>query len=366
MSSHLEGFRSRRSPGSLRVGVTRAGTPLGTALALQVQSGGDQVIALDSRSGESTDLSWRLTDLVSPDLLDALRDLDAVVHLTHGAHLAGELAEDPAVRRARLIREMQTLTVAAAAAGVTHLVVVTSAMVYGARPDNPVPLPDDSPLRAADAEGMVADLVEIEELLDRAREVHPAVLVTSVRPAALVGPGVDSIITRHFEAPRLLALKGAEPHWQFCHLEDLGRALLTVLHERLGPVVTVGSPGSLGLEQVEEISHLRHVSVGSAAAHGAADRLHRLGVLPLPASDLAYVSNPWVIDAQRLSAHGWVPAHDNEACLRELLEEVRGHGARVSRRVERKDAALGAAGAASAAVAMVATAALLRRRRKRS
>ncbi|MCK0111108.1 NAD-dependent epimerase/dehydratase family protein [Ornithinimicrobium sp. F0845] len=368
MSSHEEDFRSRRTHDARRVGVTRAGTSLGAVLTQQLRSGGHQVIGLghapESPSGPSAEPSWRDTDLVSPEVVDALQDLDAVVHLTHGAHLSGELAEDPGVRRSRLVREMQTLTVASAAAGVRHLVVVTSAMVYGARPDNPVPLPEDSPLRSDDTEGMVADLVEIEELLDRARDVHPAVLVTSVRPAALVGPGVDSIITRHFEAPRLLALKGARPRWQFCHVEDLGRALGTVLDERLGPVVTVGAPGSLGLEQVEEISHLRHISVAPAAAHGAADRLHRLGVLPVPASDLAYVSSPWVVDSRRLVDHGWLATHDNVDSLRVLLEEVRAD--RLARRVERKEAALGAAGAASAAVAIVATAALLRRRRNRT
>ena len=46
-------------------------------------------------------------------------------------------------------------------------------MVYGARPDNPVPLPEDAPL-LADADGSVAgDLLEIEELARRSRRVNP-------------------------------------------------------------------------------------------------------------------------------------------------------------------------------------------------
>ncbi|WP_109472206.1 NAD-dependent epimerase/dehydratase family protein [Ornithinimicrobium cavernae] len=365
MSSQSGRFRSGRTPGSLRVAVTRAGSRLGTAVAGALTADGDEVIGLDSRSGAATDVHWRLTDLTSPHLVDALRDVDALVHLAHGVHLASELSEDPAVRRDRMMRELQTLTVSAAAAGVRHLVVVTSAMIYGARPDNEVPLPEDSPLRSGDTEGMVADLVDVEELLDRAREVHPGLRVTSVRPAALVGPGVDSIITRHFEAPRLLTLKGSAPRWQFCHVDDLGAAVRVVLHQELGPVVAVGAPGSLSQEQLEELSGMRHVAVAPSAAHGAADRLHRLGVLPLPASDLAYVSDPWVVDPRQLMRNGWRPAHDNAACVQVLLEDVRGHHALMARRVERKDAALGAAGAASAAVAVVATAALLRRRRRR-
>lgn len=365
MSSQTGRLRSRRTSGSLQVAVTRASSPLGAAVAASLADAGDRVIGLDQRSGSAPDVHWRLTDLTSPQVVDSLRQVDALVHLAHGVHLTSELAEDPAERRDRLIREVQTLTVAAAAAGVRHLVVVTSAMIYGARPDNEVPLPESSALRSADSEGMVADLVDVEELLDRARVVHPGLRVTSVRPAALVGPGVDTIITRHFAAPRLLTLRGSEPRWQFCHVDDLGTALGVVLHKQLDPVVAVGSPGSLSQEEVTEISGMRQVAVAPSAAHGAADRLHRLGVLPLPASDLAYVSHPWVVDPALLTSNGWRPEHDNPACVRLLLEEVRGQHALMSRRVDRRDAALGAAGAASAAVAVVATAALLRRRRRR-
>lgn len=365
MSSQDDQVRSRRSSRTLQVAVTAASSPLGAAVTAELSGAGEVVIGLDTRSSPDTDLQWRLTDLASPLLVDALADVDAVVHLAYGVDLGSELAENPEARRARLIREMQTLTVAAAAAGVSHLIVVTSAMVFGARPDNPVPLPEDSSLRAPDTEGMVADLVDLGELLDRAREVHPGMRVTEVRPAALVGSGIDTIITRHFEAPRLLILKGSQPYWQFCHTADLARALITVLHEDLGPVVCVGAPGSLSQEEVERLTGLRHVAVAAPAAHGAADRLHRLGLLPLPATDLAYVSNPWVIEPRALLDHGWAPLHDNAAALAALQADISGHHALLARRLERKDAAIGAAGAASAAVAVVATAALLRRRRRR-
>lgn len=365
MSSQSGRVRSQRTDGPLRVALTQAGSAVGSALAEALIAAGEHVVGLDSRSGTAPEVTWRITDLTSPHLVDAVRDVDAIVHLAPGIDLSRDLAEGPDARRNRAIRELQTLTVSAAAAGVPHLVVVTSAMVYGARADNPVPIPEDSPLRSADAEGLVADLVDLEDLLDRARQVHPEVQVTSVRPAALVGPGVDSIITRHFEAPRLLTLKDSEPRWQFCHVEDLGTALATVLHHRLGPVVAVGAPGSLSQEEVEAASGRRHVAVAASAAHGAADRLHRLGVLPLPATDLAYVAEPWVIEPTLLTAYGWRAEHDNTAALSALLEGVRGRHALLARRLEHRDAALGAAGAASAAVALIATAALVRRRRRR-
>lgn len=366
MSSQPSTMRSRRSLGPRRIAVTRSTCPLGDVLVRELATAGDRVVGLDTRAGAQGDVQWRIAEITSPSVVTALADIDVLVHIAHDANLQAALTEASALRRSRLIRETQTLTTAAAAAGVEHLIVITSAMVYGAREDNPVPLPEDSAAQAEDTEGIVADLVEVEQLLEVARGVHPGLRITSVRPASLVGPKLDTMVSRHFEAPRLLTLRGRTPAWQFCHVEDLATAVSIVAQGELGQQVAVGSWGSLTQADVEEISGLRSVEMSPSAATGAAERLHRVGVIPLPPTDLAYVSFPWVIAPDQLADKGWYPAYDNPTCLSILLEEVRGHHAVMARRVERRDAAIGAAGAVSAAVAVAATAALMRRRRKRT
>lgn len=352
--------------GPLRIALTRAASAFGTALAEQLTLGGDRVVGLDARAGRAGDVEWRPGDTAAPSVVTALDDVDVLVHLAWNPDLSAALEEQPALRRARSLAEARTLHTAAAAAGVGHLVVVTSAMVFGARPDNPVPLPEDSPLRAAEQEGLVADLVAVEEEVRLLSGLHPGVRVTLVRPAALVGEGVDTMITRHFEAPRLLTLRGTTPAWSFCHVDDLASALLTVAREDVPAEVSVGAWGALTQAEVEEIAGMRRVEVPEGTAHATADRLHRMGVIPVPATDLAYIAHPWVSEPRRLSEHGWFPAYDNAASLSVLLEGVRGHHALMARRVRSRDAVgVAAAGAASAAVAVIATAALMRRRRGR-
>ena len=356
--------RSVPVPGGLRVAVTRAGSALGAAVTEGMARAGDRVVGLDAPTGTAPAAEPDPVDRASPSVVHLLADVDVLVHLVWEHDLSASLQEQPAVRRARLAAEARTLTTAAAAAGVSHLVLVTSAMVYGARADNPVPLPDDSPSRTSDREGLVADLVDVEEQVLALARLHPTLRTTFVRPAALVGPGIDTLVTRHFEAPRLLTLRGTTPLWTFCHVEDLASALVVVVHEPVPDQVTVSAPGFLRQEEVEALSGMRRVELSVAAARAAADRLHRLGVVPVPASDLAYVAHPWVTEATRLAAHGWAPRFDNAACLAVLLDQVRGRHAVMARRLRSRDA-LGAAalGAASAGVAVVATAALLRRRR---
>lgn len=372
------------SSASLTIVVTRSDSIVGHELARRIAGEpGTRVVGLassvpvapssPSAPGAPTappgadPVDRRAADLGSPSVVRSLEDVDVLVHLAWDHDLGAALSEQAAVRRSRMLGETRTLVTAAAAAGVPHVVLVSSAVVFGARPDNPVPLPEDCDLRAPDTEGLVADLVAVEHELVRSAAHHPGLTLTRVRPSTLVGPGVDTPLTRHFESPRLLVLKGTHPRWSFCHLDDLATALHTVATRRLAGEISVSAPGSLDEERVEELSGLRRIEVAEAAAYAAADRLHRLGVVPVPSSDLAYVSHPWVSDPVRLLAAGWRARHDHAACLAVLLDGVRGHHAVMARRVRSRDAvSVAAAGAASAAVAALATAALRRRRRGRS
>lgn len=357
----------RRLVGAGASGSPAHGGPKGTADPPRGAAGEDghrqrsrgDVVGIDATTiALEPDVRWRQHDVRDPAIVGALAGVHTLVHLDSDVSVEA----NPRERSEHNVRGTQTVLTAAAAAGVRRVVLLTSAMVYGARPDNPVPLPEEAPLRAQPDGALVGDWLEIEELARSAERVHPGLRVTVVRPAALVGPGVDSLFTRHFEAPRLLVVSATTPAWQFCHVDDLVRALELIVARQLDGPLTVGCEGWLEQSRVERISGMRRIELPLTLAMGTAERLHRLGVTPAPASDLQYVMYPWVVGSQRLRAAGWRPVYDNETALEALLEQVSGHHAVAARRVTRRDATLGAAGAA---VAVVGTAAILRRARRR-
>ena len=342
------------------VAITGAARGLGHALAVTLAASArvKRVIAIDDHRGEATGVTWRVVDVRDPALASRLAEVDVLVHTD--LDLAPE--SDRSARRTFNVRGAQTVLTAAAAGRVSRVILITSAMVYGASPDNPVPLPESAPL-AADQDGsLVGDLLEIEELARRAPRVNPGTQITVVRPAALVGPAVDTFVTRHFEAPRLLTVKGSAPRWQFCHLDDLVSALELAVAGEVTGAFAVGCEGWLGQEQVEELSGLRRIELPAGLTFGAAQRLHRVGITPAPATELRYVMYPWVVDCAALRAAGWQPAYRNEAVLAELLEQRTGHHAVAGRRLAGKEATITAAGAT---VAVIGTAAIVRRARRR-
>ncbi|MFF4030218.1 SDR family oxidoreductase [Streptomyces sviceus] len=342
------------------VAVTGAASGIGALLTERLAASEEikQVIALDERRGECAEAQWHILDVRDPAVAEKLRGADVVVHLA----LDLDLETDPAARTAYNVRGTQTVLTAAAAAGVHRVVLCTSAMVYGALPDNELPLSEDAELRAtAEATG-VGDLLEIERLARRAPRAHPGLNVTVVRPAVLVGGGTDTALTRYFESPRLLVVAGSRPAWQFCHVEDLCSALEHAVLEKVDGELAVGCDGWLEQEEIEELSGIRRMELPSAVALGAAARLHRIGLTPSPAGDLAYTMYPWVVSGSRLHDAGWRPRWTNEEVLAVLLEEVAGRHTVAGRRLGRKDAT--AAGAAGATVALLGAAAVVRRARR--
>ena len=357
----VTGPRTRARRTGATVAVTGAAGAVGAVLLERLVAHDDvaKVLALDVRRADVPGVTWRLGDVRDPAVAQRLKGVDAVVHLAVDWRL-----EASSVERSELnVRGTQTIVTAAAAAGVARVVVVTSATVYGAYPDNPVPLAEDSPLRAV-PEGILADLLEIERIAEDARRVHPGLEVVVVRPAALVGKGVDTLVTRHFAAPRLLVIKDAHPTWQFCHVDDLTAALVVAALGHVSGAVTVGCDGYLTQERLEDLSGLKRVEVSASLAMATAERLHRVGVTPAPASELAYVMHPLVVSSAALRQAGWRPAYDNVECLAAVLDEVSGDRAAFGRRIGKRDATVAGASAAGATVAVLGAAAFVRAARR--
>lgn len=364
--------RSARGAVSSRAGATASGAaaPSGATASSSGPSGEPDVVVVGTGPVAAGVLAaWgeraRAIDEVPPtDPASALVGARVVVLVAHPGDLtvvAGRRGPDG---HAAAVAHAQRTFAAAREVKVEHVVVVTSAIVHGAHPDRPV-VHDDEPVlsgKRAVADGLLGHLLAVEAVVARAarrRSPH----ITVLRPAAVVGRGTDSFVTRHFEAPRLLVVRGVERPWQLVHVDDVGAAsVFAVEHGLTGPL-TVGPQDVLTPTQVSAAAGMRTVELAATTAFGTAERLHRVGVLPSPAAELAYVVYPWTVAADRLTAAGFVPRYSSADALDVLLEGVRGRLALAGRRLERRDAA--ALGAAGAAVALLGTAAIWRQARRR-
>lgn len=295
----------------------------------------------------------------------------AVVAAAHHSDFEVMIGRSVASRRHEAANRAEQIVIDACIAGVNHLVIVSTAMVAGAAPDREL-IQDNDP-RAIQPDGYIGDVVEFEDSFFAALEAveeskRPA--LTILRPAAVAGPGLDTQVTRHFEAPRILVIKGVQKHWQFAHVSDIASAVQLVIDQQLYGALVVGAvketangfePDQLTPQQLADVSGMRTIEVTTEMAFSTASRLHRVGILPSPATDLEMAVYPWTVMPTTLLEHGWRSQVSSETCLREIVAQSSGRLGVAGRRVGARDAA--ALGAAGAAVAMISTAAIWRQAR---
>lgn len=318
-----------------------------------------RIVGVDVEEPErvSPKLEFHRLDVRDPDLAKALPGVDVLVHLAY----AMDPMRDEALMRDINVSGTRNALDAAGMSSVPRIVYVSSAVVYGAHADNEMPLTERSPLRANPDFAYAAHKLETEAIVAAFAGTHPEVVVTVLRPATVFGPNVENFLSRAFEAPRVVAVKGHRPPMQLVHEEDVAEALALAVRRPLAGVYNVCADGWLAHDEVMKLVRKRPLELPEAVAFSLAERLWRSGLSESPPGELHYLMHPWVMSNDRLRALGWSPKHSNAETL---AEAVAAHRAWVSlgrARVRKTDLARGAA----ATLGAVGAIAVVRRSRRR-
>lgn len=249
----------------------------------------------------------------------------------------------------------------AGAAGVTHVVLVSSAMVYGAWADNPVPIPEERSLRPLPDNALAVRAGEAERLVDEWRRAEPGRTASVLRPCLVVDERAPGWLPRTPWGGRVPAVAEPEPPIQVLELADLVQAVLLAADQRVDDVLNVAPDGWLRAEQVRDLAGPAPRFQLPEVVAQAAQRRRWFGAPLVPfAGILPYVQHPWVVANDRLRALGWEPGSSNE----EAFVAATPAGAFAGMSAERRQlASLGGAGAA-VVLAGVGVVALVRRLRR--
>jgi len=298
-------------------------------------------------------------DVRDPALESRLEGIDTVVHL---AFIMDPIHDETEMRDVN-VNGSQNVFKAAGKAGVGHVIYTSSAVVYGAHPDNKIPLVEDAPLRANLDFSYAAHKLEVEYVLREIEDEFPKLALTVFRPAIVFGPHVDNAWSHSLELPLLFGIQGHAPPLQFVHEDDVGDALLFAITEKLSGVYNLAAEGWLEFGDMMEISKRRRLDLPEPVAFGLVERLWSLGLAEAPAGMLHYVMHPWAVATDKLSAAGFSCKRSNVEAFRAGVDATRDHVRIGRRRVRRKDLMRGAAGAVGLVGAAAATATFRRRSR---
>jgi UDP-glucose 4-epimerase len=289
------------------IAITGLQTFLGQRLAerLLEAPGGPRVVGLDLHRPQRLEGRLRFYRL---DLTNPTADVDVAEILQREGvevlvHLAFRQSPTPDVEYDHELETIGSLHVmhACSAAKLRRLVVASSTMLYGPRPDNPNFLTESHALRGHPQAHCVQNRVEVEELLTEWARRHPDTEVSVLRHCWIMGPTYVDHVVRYFERRIVPVMLGYDPLLQFVHEEDLVHAFeRATLESHPGVFNVVG-------KEVLPLSTLLALA-GKRALRLPSPLVYRLATYPShgqsgdpPAGFYDYLRYLWVADGDR----GW-------------------------------------------------------------
>lgn len=240
---------------------------------------------------------------------------DVLVHLAAGSHDA--LAEQRSSPTAATVEVLGDPSMG----GVRHVVLVSSAMVYGAWPNNPVPLTEESPLRADSTFAFAHQLGQVEQMVDAWRRTEPGRTVTVLRPVLTMSADDTSSVVRALAAGIGSRLDEDDPPAQFLHLDDLASAVILAATRRLDGVYNVAPDGWIAGETVRALAgRPPRIKMPSLLLDPVVDLRWRFQRGPIPPGLWRFAQHPWLVANDRLKAEGWRPQVTNEQAYVEGTE----------------------------------------------
>ena len=219
----------------------------------------------------------------------------AVVHMGFIRHFrAGE-----SVRHDVNVRGTKQLLDHCVNHGVQALVVLSSSYVYGAFPENPYYMDEDSPLSASRSYPEIRDLVEVDTLASAFLWRYPHIRTCVLRPVNVLGYYVHSMIGQYLREARIPTVMGFDPMMQFIHEEDLSEAIALALEHGLQGVFNVTGPGEVPLHTAIRETGGTALPIPEPIIRPLFERLFRWGLLPYPPGTIDYLKYPITVSGDR-------------------------------------------------------------------
>jgi UDP-glucose 4-epimerase len=193
--------------------------------------------------------------------------------------------------------------------GVKKLVVLSSANVYGPRPDNPQFLAEESPLLGSQDFSEIRDLIEVDMLAQSFFWRHPSCETVILRPTHILG-AVRNAPSNYLRLPVVPTLMGFDPMIQVIHYDDVARAVVMALRPGARGIFNLAGPEPAPLSRVLKLLGRPRLPVPHGAARSMLKQLFRYRLSSFPAPELDHIRYVCMVDDRRArDALGYAPRH---------------------------------------------------------
>lgn len=255
------------------------------------------VVGVDERPfvGKPEDVIFHQVPLTSHRVRELFKagDVQALVHLgvSHNTH------KPDAERHRRNVVAVQSLLEGAREGGLAKVVLLSSANVYGPRPDNPQFLKETAPLLAAGPFSDIRDLVEVDMLVQSFMWQHADLETVILRPTHVLGT-VHNAPSNYLRLPMVPTILGFDPMVQVVHQQDVVQALVLALKPGIRGAFNIAGPPPVPLAQALKLLKRATVGVPHGLAKVTIDGLFKAKMSNFPAPELDFIRYVCMVDDQ--------------------------------------------------------------------
>jgi len=280
-----------------------------------------RVVGVDQHpfSDRPKDVEHFELDLRSSKVRDLVRqaDVGAVVYLG----LVREPSDPRADDYARNVAGFQKLLELVRAERVPKLVLLSSAAVYGPRPDNPQFLREEAPLLGGGKPGDVGELTGIDLLAQSFFWKHTSAETVILRPVHVLGC-LDNAPSRYLRLGLVPTVLGYDPMIQVVHVADVVEALERALLPGMRGIFNLAGPPPCSLSEALRLLGRTQVRLPHPLARFGIERLFRWGITEHATPELDFLRYVCMVDDQRArEVLGYQPRHGLGASLEAVDEE---------------------------------------------
>ena len=293
---------------------------LGRRLARQLHRE-REVIGLDRREfvGKPKDIEHHTIDVRRKKARELFRrpDIGALVHLgvMHDPRLGADEHHTWNVIAFQKLLEYAELY------EVPKLVLLSSANVYGPRPDNPQFISEDSPLLGANRFSDIRDLIELDMLAQSFFWRNPRTETVILRPTHILGT-VQNAPSNYLRLKVVPTLLGFDPMIQVVHQDDVVRAIRLALQPGGRGIFNIAGPPPVALSRAVKLLGRPTVPIPHALARAGVERLWRWHMTSFPAPELDFIRYVCMVDDKRArEGLGYGPTFDLRTTLQAVDEE---------------------------------------------
>jgi UDP-glucose 4-epimerase len=213
---------------------------------------------------------------------------------------------------------------------VERFVLGSSTQLYGPRFDNPNFLAESHPLRGLSSCPFLGDKIDAEQQVAAYARDHQKARVTVLRFAPLLGPTVESYVTRWLSRPLVPTLLGFDPLLQFVHEVDALSALKLAVDRDVSGSFNIVADGVLPVSTVIKLAGRNMLPIPHFLARRLTSLLWLAGLAEVPAPMLKFLRHLCVADGARARSElGFSPGYTTRETVLEFGATLRLREARL-------------------------------------